>query len=255
MEDQKIAKNVVMKRDVFLLNPKINLEEGVSIGERTLFASPDPGHHGSSETHIKREAYIGQGCLVKAGITVGSRAIVQSGSVIDRDVPPNVIVGGNPIKIVGYVDSQKQNLRVSDQSISHSSENDPHLFHFPIFSDLRGDLIFAEIEKDIPFSVKRFFLVFNVPSSELRGEHAHKRCHQLLICVKGSVSVVTDNGKQRKEYVLDSPTKGLHLPAMTWGVQYNYSEDATLLVIASERYDADDYIRDYDEFLKLIPSF
>ena len=93
--------------------------------------------------------------------------------------------------------------------------------------------------------------MFGVPSQETRGEHAHRRCHQFLICVHGSVRVLADNGSVREEFTLNSPSTGLHLPPMIWGTQYRYSADAVLLVFASERYDSDEYIRDYGEFLSL----
>jgi hypothetical protein len=110
----------------------------------------------------------------------------------------------------------------------------------------------AEWEKDLPFAPRRVFLVYDVPSAKVRGEHAHKACHQLLVCVKGSVAVIADDGVTREEYVLDRPWLGLHLPPRVWGIQYKYSNDAVLMVFASHTYDANDYIRDYDEFMKLV---
>ena len=89
------------------------------------------------------------------------------------------------------------------------------------------------------------------PSKEIRGAHAHKRCHQFLICAKGSCSVVADDGENRQEFILNRPNFGVYLPPMVWGTQYKYSPDATLLVFASEYYDPDDYIRDYEVFVKL----
>jgi len=95
-------------------------------------------------------------------------------------------------------------------------------------------------------------VITNVPSLQIRGEHAHFKCHQFLVCTKGSCSVVFDDGKSREEVVLDQPTKGIYLPPMTWGVQYKYTADAVLLVFASDYYDNADYIRDYDNFLALV---
>jgi dTDP-4-dehydrorhamnose 3,5-epimerase-like enzyme len=86
----------------------------------------------------------------------------------------------------------------------------------------------------------------------VRGEHAHRRCHQFLVCARGSVSVVADDGVNREEIVLESPSVGVYLPPMVWGIQYRYSPDAVLLVFCSEYYDASDYIRDYSEFLAAI---
>ena len=96
-----------------------------------------------------------------------------------------------------------------------------------------------------------YFMVFDVPSAETRGEHAHHQCKQFLICVKGTCHVVADDGQHREEFILNSLNLGLYLPPMTWGIQYKYSQDAMLLVFASEFYDAADYIRDYQTFLKL----
>lgn len=120
--------------------------------------------------------------------------------------------------------------------------------------DHRGDLTVGEFERTVPFQPKRYFMVFNVPSSKSRGEHAHKNCKQFLICIRGSISVIVDDGKNREEFVLDSVNKGLYMPPMTWGSQYNYSSDAILLVFASDHYDAADYIRSYEEFTKLAAS-
>jgi hypothetical protein len=115
--------------------------------------------------------------------------------------------------------------------------------------DLRGNLVARETGKGLPFEPKRCFLVYDVPTKELRGEHAHKRCEQLLICVSGSVSVLCDDGERRQEFLLDSPEIGLHIGPMVWGTQYRYTSDAVLMVLASLPYDAADYIRTYDAFL------
>lgn len=117
--------------------------------------------------------------------------------------------------------------------------------------DSRGDLVVGHFEDEIPFRPKRFFTVFNVPEADIRGEHAHVSCHQFLICVKGSVIATVDNGKSQKIVKLDKPNIGVYMPPMIWGIQSQYSSDAVLLVFTSEAYDPDDYIRNYDEFLKM----
>jgi len=96
--------------------------------------------------------------------------------------------------------------------------------------------------------------VYDVQSREVRGEHAHKELHQFLVCVKGSCSVMVDDGNCREEYTLDTPGAALHIPPMVWGVQYKYSPVAVLLVLASDVYNPGDYIRDYDEFLSLVAA-
>jgi hypothetical protein len=125
------------------------------------------------------------------------------------------------------------------------------LLELPKITGDNGSLIVAELGAGLPFVASRVFALFEIPSGEARGTHAHRRCAQFLICMRGSVTAIIDDGSRREEVVLDRPTLGLHMPAMTWGTQYNYSEDAMLLVLASDPYDADDYIEDYDEFVAL----
>lgn len=133
----------------------------------------------------------------------------------------------------------------------HVSENSFRLINLPNVIDMRGNLTAGEFQRQIPFDVKRYFIVYQVPLVEVRGEHAHRECHQFLVCVRGRMSVVGDDGQRREEFLLDRPDMGFYMPPMTWGTQYNYSPDAVLLVFASHYYDAGDYIRDYLEFLAL----
>jgi hypothetical protein len=114
-----------------------------------------------------------------------------------------------------------------------------------------GSLVVGERPGQLPFGVERIFTLYNIPDGEIRGTHAHRRCEQFLICQRGSVTAVVDDGENREEIVLDRPSLGLYMPALTWGTQYRYSPDAVLLVLASDPYDADDYIHDYDEFKAL----
>jgi dTDP-4-dehydrorhamnose 3,5-epimerase-like enzyme len=129
------------------------------------------------------------------------------------------------------------------------SKINPGLIKTKLIQDPRGLLTVGEFNNDIPFIPKRYFLVFDVPGRQIRGEHAHRKCHQFLVCVKGSIEAIADDGVQKIEFVLNEPNMGLYLPPMTWGVQHNYSPDAALLVFASDYYEVDDYIRDYDQFL------
>ena len=119
-------------------------------------------------------------------------------------------------------------------------------------ADLRGNLVAGEIGEFLPFDVKRFFVVHGVSSRQIRGQHAHRKCHQFLVCVRGSCRVIADDGRHRQEFLLDSPARGVYLPPRTWGVQYDYSADASLLVLASHAYDPGDYIRDYEAFRRLV---
>ena len=123
------------------------------------------------------------------------------------------------------------------------------VYEIPYFADDRGALNVLEISKELPFGCQRIFYTYTVPQGSVRGEHAHRECHQFLIALRGSVNVAVDNGSARDEIMLDSPSKGLHLPPGCWGEQYSHSEDCILLVLASQPYDNADYIRSYEEFL------
>lgn len=202
-------------------------------------------------TEIDQGASIGANATILPGIKIGRQALVGAGSVVTRSVPPNAIVVGNPARIVGYADAAMEAAVHGSAEVTGDVQVDPRLHRLPRIVDIRGSLTVGEFERSIPFEAKRYFMVFDVPSVETRGEHAHRQCHQFLICVSGQVNVVADDGTTRREFVLDRPELGLHLPPMTWGIQYKYSEDAVLLVFASHYYDNADYIRDYDEFLRL----
>jgi hypothetical protein len=114
-----------------------------------------------------------------------------------------------------------------------------------------GSLVIGEHPTQLPFAVERIFTLYGIPEGEVRGTHAHRECEQFLICMRGSVTAGVDDGVNRAEVVLDRPSVGLYMPPLTWGVQYRYSQDAVLVVLASDRYDAGDYIHDYEEFLQL----
>jgi hypothetical protein len=124
-------------------------------------------------------------------------------------------------------------------------------YEMPIITDLRGSISVGEVGKNLPFEPQRYFVLFNVPGREVRGEHAHRACHQFLVCVRGQVTLLVDDGHAREQVLLDSPSVGVHVPPMIWAVQYGYSADAMLLVLASDIYDPADYIRDYSEFLAI----
>jgi UDP-2-acetamido-3-amino-2,3-dideoxy-glucuronate N-acetyltransferase len=207
-------------------------------------------------TTINEGASIGAGAVILPGVVIGSKAMVGAGAVVTRSVPPNAVVVGNPAKIVGYVDAARAN--VSDVATTKYEVGATAtrvagvtLYRMPRIPDNRGSLTVGEFDRSIPFSPKRYFMVFEVPSAETRGEHAHRECHQFLICVRGSCAVVADDGTNREEFLLDRPDVGIHLPPMVWGIQYKYSEDAVLLVFASHYYDGADYIRDYSTFRQL----
>jgi dTDP-4-dehydrorhamnose 3,5-epimerase-like enzyme len=125
------------------------------------------------------------------------------------------------------------------------------LYELPLIRDPRGSLSYAQYDETLPFLPRRFFIVFDVGEGQVRGSHAHRTVHQLLICVKGSCRVLLDDGKTRDQVLLDRQQLALYIPPKIWATQEQFSSDAVLSVLASEAYDPDEYIRDYDEFVKL----
>jgi UDP-2-acetamido-3-amino-2,3-dideoxy-glucuronate N-acetyltransferase len=276
-KDCNICSHVLIENDVVLgdrvtvksgvqLWDGITVEDDVFIGPNATFANdkfPRSKRHLSQpvRTVIRKGASIGAGAVILPGLTVAENAMVGAGAVVTKDVPPHAIVVGNPARVVGYTNAG-QTAQVQTAKGAPVSPFTPEgatcdvagvrLYKFPLIKDIRGSLSVGEFEKQVPFEVKRYFLVFDVPSKELRGEHAHHVCHQFLICVHGSCNVVVDDGSHRQEFVLDGPDLGVYLPPKVWGVQYKYSPDAVLLVFASHHYDAKDYIRDYSDFTKLV---
>lgn len=118
--------------------------------------------------------------------------------------------------------------------------------------DERGGLIAIEANRTIPFEVKRVYFIHSTKVGVSRGFHAHLDLKQLAICVKGSCRFVLDNGIVREEVLLDSPNKGLYIDSIVWREMHDFSEDCVLLVLASEHYDENDYIRDYTQFKKIL---
>jgi len=125
----------------------------------------------------------------------------------------------------------------------------PYLIELPKIIDSRGNLSVVENSKEIPFDIKRVFWLYDVPTGELRGGHAHKDNEQILIAPHGRFTVLVDDGKKRETFLLDKPNVGLYIGNNVWREMSDFSEGAVCLVLASKPYDPAGYIRDYDEFL------
>ena len=274
--DCNICDHVFIENDV-VLGDRVTVKSGVQlwdgvraadevfIGPNATFSNdkyPRSKHHDRQllQTHLGRGASIGAGAVVLPGVRIGALAMVGAGAVVTHDVPAKAIVSGNPARIVGYVDAKRQGAAAASRSYSGGAPGEgigttvPRVtvHRMALVEDLRGRLTAGEFPTQIPFVPKRYFLVFDVPGKEVRGEHAHRACHQFLVCVRGSLAVVVDDGTRSEEIALAEPNVGVYLPPMIWAVQYKYSPDAVLLVFASDPYDPADYVRDYDEFLALI---
>ena len=132
-----------------------------------------------------------------------------------------------------------------------TSLKDVKEFNLKSFIEPDGKLTPIELDRDIPFEVKRMFYVYDVHDQNDRGKHSHYKTKQILIALNGKVTVICDDGKKRRNYVLNEPNKALYIPEMIWDEQIYYSEDSVLLVLSNTNYDPDDYIEDYDEFKRL----
>lgn len=122
---------------------------------------------------------------------------------------------------------------------------------FDICGDARGSLIALEKE-NLPFDVKRVYYIFDTKENVSRGFHAHKNLEQIAICVRGKCRFSLDDGKQKKILWLDNPKKGIYIQGLVWREMHDFSEDCVLLVLASEHYDESDYIRNYQDFKRLV---
>lgn len=126
------------------------------------------------------------------------------------------------------------------------------VIELPKITDRSGNITPIEAFKNIPFEIRRVFYSYDIPGGESRGAHAHKNCHQFLIAASGSFEVLLDDGFNKRTVLLNRPFYGLHIPPGIWASEQGFSSGSICLVLASHKYEKEDYIRDYDEFLKSI---
>ena len=123
------------------------------------------------------------------------------------------------------------------------------MLEFPKITDPEGNLTFIENERHIPFEVKRVFYLYDIPTGESRGAHAHRTLEQVLICLSGSFDVLVDDGFERKHVHMNRPWRGLYLPPMIWAAEVNFDAGSVCLVLTSQYFSEADYYRDYDEYV------
>jgi dTDP-4-dehydrorhamnose 3,5-epimerase-like enzyme len=126
----------------------------------------------------------------------------------------------------------------------------PHLINLPKIEDPRGNLTFIEQEKHIPFHIKRVYWIYDVPGGQTRGGHAFKEQQELVVALSGSFDVVVNDGSTEQRYHLNRSYYGLYIPKGLWRFMDNFSTNSVTLVLSSTLYRADDYIHDFDEFIK-----
>lgn len=127
-----------------------------------------------------------------------------------------------------------------------------NLLHLNQIGNRNGHITAINNNEEVPFSIKRIFYLYDIPGGESRGAHAHKECHQFLVSVSGSFEVLLDDGKTKRQVLLNRPDLGLHIPPGIWASEINFSSGSICLVLASHEYNENDYLRNYDEYLKFI---
>jgi UDP-2-acetamido-3-amino-2,3-dideoxy-glucuronate N-acetyltransferase len=267
--DHVFIENDVEVGDDVTIKSGVQLWDGIRLGNR-VFVGPNATFTNDrfprsrdypeafARTTVEDGASIGANATILPGIVIGRHAMIGAGSVVTKNVPPNAVVVGNPAVIIGYQTGPRIQPAVEQAFPNRAGEKmaigvgGSELWRLPHFGDLRGEIAPLEFGVNLPFTPARSFLVHAVPSDKVRGEHAHRLCHQFLIAAHGSLSVVVDDGHDRKEVSLGEPSIGLYMPPGIWGIQYKFQPETVLLVMASHHYDADDYIRDYGDFLKTV---
>jgi UDP-2-acetamido-3-amino-2,3-dideoxy-glucuronate N-acetyltransferase len=238
------------------------IDDDVRIAQNVTLVSSSDGDASAGALPapvIRAGASIEAGATIMAGTTVGRGAVVEAGAVVRWPVPPYSVVAGNPAWTRVYLGAEDlgraAHALTSDATVVPLGVGASHVCRLDGFIDARGGLTVTDFASAcVPFSPARFFMLYDAPSGAARGDHAHRECHQFLVCVSGSVWVSVDDGAQRKEFVLDSPDIGVYIPPLVWASQFRFLPNSVVLAMASHRYDPSDYIRDYEQFLAEIKS-
>jgi len=263
-DDVVLGDRVTVKSGVQLWNG-LRVENDVFIGPNATFVNdnfPRSKVYPEKifETFVREGASIGANATILANLEIGMKAMVGAGGVVTKSVPPYAIVVGNPARIVGYADTDDstqappRELMPESYNLKDLPVEGAKIYRMKRVTDIRGSLSVGSFEAEVPFRPSRYFMVFDVPGPEVRGQHAHLVCEQFLVCIRGNVQLMLDDGKKRCRLSLNAPEMGVYIPPRIWAVQYKYSHDAVLLVFASHAYDPLDYIRDYSKFLELVSS-
>ncbi|WP_406844515.1 sugar 3,4-ketoisomerase [Flavobacterium soyae] len=128
------------------------------------------------------------------------------------------------------------------------------LLHLRQIGDRNGHITSINNNLEIPFDIKRIFYLYDIPGGESRGAHAHKECHQFLVAASGSFEVLLDDGVTKRQVLLNRPDVGLHIPPSIWASEINFSSGSICLVLASHEYSENDYLREYDDYLKYVEN-
>ena len=255
--DVVVGDRVTIKSGVQLWDG-VTLEDDVFIGPNAtftndLFPRSKQYPRAFGRTVVRAGASVGANATLLSGIEIGERAMVGAGAVVTKNVPPGAIVVGNPATIRGSVDERSaapSETQVPEGRATRARGVTQYVL--PAKVDARGALSFAQIGEHLPFIARRYFLLYGVPAGAVRGEHAHRQLQQFLVCVHGTCTVTVDDGREKDEIILDRPDQALHIQPLVWTMVRHHTPETTVLVLASDVYREDDYIRKYDQFLETV---
>lgn len=213
----------------------VTVYQNVTIGAKYL----DFDYNSETRPVIGNHVIIGTGATVLGGIKVGNNVRIGPHTLVTTEIKDNTKYVLNAYSS----ETPKTNIVIKAK---------PEILNFRQLGDQRGLLIAIEEIKDIPFEIKRVYYIFDTKQQVRRGFHAHKNLNQIAIAVKGSCKFLVDDGNTKLHFTLDEPSKGLLLNGFLWREMYDFSDDCVLLVIADQYYDESDYIRSYDDFMKIV---
>lgn len=251
--DHVFIENDVVVGDRVTLKCGVQLWNGVRLGD-DVFVGPNATFTNDrfprsrayldapAVTTIHAGASIGANATILPGVTIGHHAMIGAGAMVIADVPPRAVVVGNPGRTIKFVGTLPE-----IETLASAGEG-RRLIRLGGTLDQRGGLSVIEYAA-LPFIPQRSFFVTGVPEGAVRGIHAHRICHQLLIAAAGAVTALADDGSDSQSIRLDAPTHGLYIKPGTWSSQAAWAPGTVLMVLASHTWDMADYIYDYAEFM------
>jgi acetyltransferase-like isoleucine patch superfamily enzyme/dTDP-4-dehydrorhamnose 3,5-epimerase-like enzyme len=249
--DVRVGDRVTVKSGVQLWDG-ITLEDDVFVGPNAtftndLFPRSKVYPERFTRTLVRAGASIGANATLLAGIDIGERAMVGAGAVVTHDVPAQGVVVGNPARLTRILDANSEPAAPAAELPGGA-----RFLSLAQYVDPRGALAVAQVPDTLPFTPERVFTLYDLQPGVTRGAHAHRSCRELLICVQGRCRVALDDGIRRADLTLNGPTEALSVPPLVWIEVQPETANTLVVVLASNRFDEADYLRDYEEFVGLV---